>query len=279
MRYFKSKCTPVYAGVDWLTATASTPESERGLWELGERLIQRAKLEGENPLRWHGNGYSGWSCEGMAVGSRAQGSLLRLSGQQASYEWRHAIATSDNASRLDLAVDVDFEQPMTVVARELYRDVGQVPSRNGRPPTRTLVQCSDGGQTCYVGKRVSDQMGRCYDKGVESGTAPAGRKWRWEVEYKGDWAWTLANGLKSIEEENRTIAGTVAAWFAARGGRIWPQVPFIALCKWEPRTPSSDRKLHWLASCVRPTAVALCDELGHLRVTTALGLAQNKGSP
>jgi hypothetical protein len=168
---------------------------------------------------------------------------------------------------------------MTVLARELYRDVGQVSSRNGRPPTRTLIQCSDGGQTCYIGKRVSEQLGRLYDKGVESRTHPAGTRWRYEVEYKGDQAWNAAVGLKGGDSEALTISGTVADWFSSRGGRVWRSGDFVALNKWSKETTTDDRKMQWLARCVRPTAVALSDRLGHLRVTTALGLAQNKGSP
>jgi DNA relaxase NicK len=168
---------------------------------------------------------------------------------------------------------------VTQLARQLYRDVGQAPSRNGRPPTRTLIRDSDGGQTVYIGRRVSENMGRLYDKGVESATNAPGTRWRYEVEYKGDQAWNAVQALLPVEEEARCVSSTVAQWFSSRGGRVWRHDSLLAVRNWGPKETSTDKQLQWLARGVRPTVVALIDRLGYHRVTTALGLGARSTDP
>lgn len=279
MRYHTQSVNIGHAGVDWLTCTAKTKSGAEGLWAVAERVLSWAKLEGENPTRWHGHGYSGWSVTGLSVGARSGDSLLRLSGQQAINEWRHALATAENASRFDLAVDLYFDLPVTSLAVKLYRDVGHAPSRNGRPPTRTLIRDSDHGQTVYIGRRVSENMGRLYDKGVESATNPPGTRWRYEVEYKGDSAWNAVLGLLPAQEEAQAVSSSVAQWFGSRGGRVWRTESSLALRKCQPKETSTDRQLSWLARGVRPTVMALIDQLGYDRVATALGIGARSGTP
>lgn len=279
LRCHKQPIKRVTANVDWLTCTGKSRDSRNALWEIGERLLHRGQREGEDPTRWHGHGYDGWSGIGVSVGARPDSVILRLSSEQASNEWLHSLRAAENVSRLDLAVDVYFHLPVTVVARQLYRDASHVPSRNGRPISRTIIQDSHHGQTCYLGKRVSDEMGRVYDKGVESRTLPPGLRWRYEVEYKRESAWAHANGLARAESERPAISSIVAQWFGARGGRVWDEDSVPALCQWLPKEPSDTRKLHWLARGVRPTAVALVDSLGYDRVLTALGLQDAHRTP
>jgi len=274
MRHLASGFKLTHVGVDWLSCSANDRVGAAHLWEVGERLLNRAKLEGERPTRWHGHGYDGYRAGGISVGSRKDSTLVRLSGKEACYEWEHAVSAADNVSRLDLAVDVQFERPVSALAVQLYRDSGHVSSRGGRPRTRTLVICSDGGQTCYLGRRVSDAMGRLYDKGVESATAPAGTLWRYEVEYKRGPALFAAQTLSRAESVEGAISSTVASWFGARGGRVWGFSPELALIQWS-RSPTSDaNRLSWLARCVRPTVVALTETEGYYRVSTALGWPQ-----
>jgi DNA relaxase NicK len=266
----------VRAGVDWLTTTTTTPASSETLWKFAVQSLTVGLPEGEHPARWHAHGYEGWSVEGLSFGARSDGVLVRLSGQKACNEWRAALAAADNVTRLDLAVDLEFQAPMPALARNLYRDTGHKSSRNGRPFNRSLVISSDGGTTCYLGSRSSDYFGRCYDKGVEQKAASPGKLWRYELEVKGDPAFQFASQLATTEDERAKLVATTMEWFRSRGARVqlsW--IPFnTCSVKLADATPS--KRIQWLARCVRPTAVELSDELGRERVLGILGLLPTK---
>lgn len=269
----------VAAAIDWCTATATTAESSENLWSVGERLIQESLLKGELTARWHGHGYDGWSVAGCSLGRRPDGVLLRLSGQKAGYHWCEAVSASDNVTRLDLAVDVECEPPVTSVAVDLYRDAGHGPSRNGRPPSRSIVRSSDGGATCYVGKRASEKMGRCYDKGVEQKSHQPGHWWRWELELKGDSAFHTAASLRQIDDYGRMLVATALGFFRERGGRPPAFEGPVAIINRCLQPTNAAKRIQWLARSVRPTVVSLIDALGHDRVLGALGLGRAIDNP
>lgn len=265
-------CQTFNASVDWLTCTGSTPSAESTLWALGDRLLDRSELEGEKPSRWHSNGYSGWTGPGVAFGKRPDGVVLRLSGAQAAKQWFEATSACENLSRLDMTVDTKFDPPVTEVARDIYGSVGHRPSRNGRPPKTTLWMGSDGGQTVYIGARVSENFGRVYDKGIESETAPAGEWWRWEVEAKGDTALSAGKALLLAEDPMRSLHSHVASWFAQRCGYVFPDVSMRCFYKECQQPSTNEKRLSWLATSVRPSIGKLV-EAGLLKeVLAALGL-------
>ena len=178
--------------------------------------MSAGEIEGEKTTRWHANGYSGWSSAGVAFGERADSVILRLSSSKAAEEWVEAAAAGENFTRLDIAVDTELDPPVTRLARDVYRDTGHVPSRNGRPPKRTFITSSDGGVTAYVGSRVSENFGRLYDKGIEQKTHTAGKWWRWEVELKGDMANAGMTSMLQAPNSRLWQHAFVASWFRRR---------------------------------------------------------------
>jgi len=266
------QCKVTGASVDWLTVTASTKSNRERLWNLGERLLNRAQSEGEHTPRWHAHGYSGRSAPHLAIGARDDSVCLRLSSYQSGEKWIEALAACENVTRLDLAVDCELDSPATSLARQVYNDAGHITPVTGRPPKRRLIVSGDGGSTVYIGARVSQQMGRLYDKGVESKTRPAGCWWRWEVEYKGDKSAAVAATLGRIDHAGTFIVATVASWFRARSGNSFTTSTtpdFYKVCK---PAPSVDAQLSWLARGVRPTVRRLLDQVGVERVLFALGI-------
>jgi hypothetical protein len=261
-------------GVDWITCTTTARESSEALWAVALQLLPRHLEKGEDPTRWHGHGYDGLQAGGLCFGSRTDGVLVRLSGQQARDEWRAPCGAADNVTRLDLALDLESDVPKTAMARDLYRDSFHSHPRNGRPPIRSLVTSSDHGSTCYVGKRSSENFGRLYDKGVQQKTHAPGLWWRWEVELKGDTAAGTAAGLLQAPSEACSIADTTVDWFTARGGRVPRAEGILAIRNWGRDPTKTDKRIQWLARSVRPTAVKLLDVLGRERVLTALGMSQ-----
>lgn len=265
------KCKVVNASVDWITCTASSRDAKRALWKVGERVLNRRESEGENTSRWHANGYQGWSNGATAMGVRKDGCILRISGEEASHEWRDAFAASENCSRLDFAVDCYSDPPVPALSRNIYRDIRHVRPLNGRPPTRSLILSGDGGSTVYVGARTSEQYGRVYDKGIESKTRPAGSWWRWEVEYKGKLSWLHGSALMRTDDQGVAIMSNNAHWFRTRTLHSYPatSVPLNLFVSKD--STSVDRQLSWLARGVRPTVQALIERLGESRVLFALG--------
>lgn len=265
-------CKIVDAGVDWMTATASSPSLRENLWLVARRLLETRQREGERPSAWHAHGYGGWKCSHLAFGARRDSVCLQLTSFEAEQEWRHCIGACENVSRFDLSVDTHFDPPVTTLSRKMYVDAGHTKPPNGRKPRRELRVSSDGGSTLYIGARQSEQFGRLYDKGIEQGTHEPGHWWRWEVELKGSAAWNAAGALRRIDDPRIMILLSVNSWFRSRTSHSYSvdqqQFTFVG----SRRETDVDRQLQWLARGVRPTVQNLLDHVGRERVLFALGL-------
>lgn len=277
------RCKVAAANVDWLTCTATSPESRDELWLHGLRLLQACKSEGERASAWHANGYAGRKGPHFAFGAREDSVCLQLSSSQAADEWSHCLRASENVTRLDLAVDSYFDPPVTALSRHVYRDACHTPSPNGKPPKKTLYIDNHGGSTLYVGARASENYGRLYDKGIEQKTHPAGQWWRWEIELKGRVAGEAASQLLASDNYRVLIVASVASWFLARTSNAFTSLERL-LTFVVPREPTAvDRQLAWLARGVRPTIAHLVERVGRERVLFALGLlpqsAVNQADP
>lgn len=262
-----------HAGVDWITCTAATEQARNRLYFLGERLLHRNQQEGQDATSWRGNGYSGRLSGGTRVGVRPDSVILTLSSVEASEEWKHALSAAENCSRLDLAVDIEYELPVATLARDLYRGRMHKSSRNGRRCARSLTVSSDGGATVYFGKRVSENFGRVYDKGVEQQACEPGKWWRWEVELKGATAWHVSSQMKELETSAAFCRAFVHDWFRDRAPFCYRTTDAIKLCQLKPRASDRARQLEWLAKGVRPTVAKLVEWYGRDRVLHALGLS------
>lgn len=123
-------------------------------------------------------------------------------------------------------------------------------------------------------------MGRIYDKGRESKLEQFWNCVRYEVEYKGAWAWSvgrelLAHGSNSddVSSESSLVASRVAAFLQARHlalPRGWAFGLHSGVAR--SRTDAA-RRLEWLTHSVRPSIMLLVG-MGKLEETlTALGLS------
>lgn len=270
-----SGSTVTSSHVDWLTVTTKSDDGSEALWQLGNRLCTATEHEGEFPTGWHGHGYRGWHTPGIAFGARADGGYMRLSGAQSAEHWFEALATAENCSRIDLAVDTQLDLPVTSIVDECY---GEIPNRarhGGRPPMMRVVKDTRAGQTLYLGARTSTSFGRLYDKGVESKSAAPGLRWRFELEAKQERAQQFAELLKAAACPRSFIQGAVAGFFFDRIGVRLAQIPLASFNKTERDAPTSARLLQWLSIGVRPTVAKLMRVYGRQRVLTALGIPLN----
>lgn len=258
--------------VDWVTVTGKSLDQSERLWELGNRLCASGEQKGELPTAWHGHGYRGASVDGCAYGARADGCYLRLSGSKSAEHWREALTACENCSRIDLAVDTQFDDPVTSLVSELYSQVPDASEHGGRPPMKRVVMDTRGGQTLYFGARSSERFGRLYDKGIESKSHGAGQRWRWEVEMKQRAARALSEGVLTAECPTSYVQGAVAGFFWSRARVTIAELQRGVVHNESPEPTRADKLLKWLTIGVRPTVSRLIEVYGRERVLHALGI-------
>jgi hypothetical protein len=267
--------TVIGDGVDWLTLTAKSEEKAATLWNLGRCLCAAGESKGEPSAGWHAHGYRGLSGKHVAFGARPDGVYLRLSGPESLKHWREALTTAENCSRIDLAVDTQFDPPMPSFVHQLYVQSVHRSVHGGRPPLRRLVTDTAGGATCYFGSRSSELFARVYDKGVESGTQPKGRWFRWETEAKDSWARAHSEVLLAAENSSPVVRTQVAAFFRRRSGVELPVSGGAEINNLGQEVTTDAKLLHWLSVGVRPTVQRLVRLYGSERILNALGLPPN----
>jgi len=263
------------SGVDWLTATTSDEQTAQGWY----RVFQEWKetLAGEHngnsgQKRWSALGYIGWSISGMRIGgNKNDGFIVVLSGPDTSKLWRHFAQHRQRITRMDLAVTITAGFELPGVAEKYYSTLsGEDKSKR----SYSVIRNTKGGQTLYVGARSSDQFGRVYDKGAQSGTYPSGFKWRYEVEYKKPRANIAAKALMAFEaQEAKRVVSTVYHWFEERGVRpLFSSSGDGIRLETEAKVDSDKKKLNWLRAQVSPSVEYLLSRGRGREALVALGL-------
>lgn len=268
--------TSLETGVDWITLTCRQEDERRqdfarSAWDAKDQQTS-VTMEQLKPWKWHG--YEGWRVSGLSYGRRQDTDIIVASGPTANRFWRLFHKTSTNVSRLDLQCTVLLNEPIPGLVQHWYNHISPV---EGRKAAMVVNNC--GGTTLYVGSRSSDQFGRFYDKGIESGvTLTPGLVYRYEVEYKAERAKKMSDTLYlqicSRRPAERVIPATVWTWFNDRSvAPIYPsqpgEVPIIVSL--DARDENTERTLTWLKMQVRPSVARLLPH-HRLRALQALGL-------
>jgi hypothetical protein len=270
----------VDVGVDWITATAARDDQGEALQNLGRLLLHEQAALGNIESLWKGQGYHGKRCGAVAVGVRHDGCILRLSSSAAASHYRQTILTARQVSRIDLQVTASDSSQLADRAHLAYYQTSDAPRRGGRPPSASLRLDQERGQTCYIGSRTSDVVGRLYDKGLEQKNAPQGQYWRYELEYKRQLAKSVAHLVSRAETGPDHIAARVVDYFAARGvpgPEVRNNLSSILREAGRPTTldrkSDHDRSLRWLSNSVAPTVQRLLESDQREALLRALGLA------
>jgi DNA relaxase NicK len=270
------------AEVDWLTVTVKDKTKQGLLAEEVNRLMGVRKDQGYTQKQWSFRGYDGWICGSIRWGTRNDGSIVMLSGEDAELNWPVVLSWCDNCTRVDLAVTVEMLEPRPNVAKDAYDVLTLGGSATGIQPRKlSFVQNNEGGQTFYLGSRASDQFGRLYDKGVESGEdvgIPVGLIWRYEVEFKQYRAGRIAKQMFEAAKESAgyhaQIGETVYKWFLSRGVSpifsAYDNLPFSTQVY--AKVSDDDITLRWLSTQVRPSIERLSRNGKGGEVRQALGL-------
>lgn len=260
----------VNSTVDWATFTSRTREGEAMLHEAFNDMMPHLD---EEPREWQWMGYYGLSGPGLACGSRADGTILRASGSWSNdIVWALPKAKDIRPSRVDLQATIKTEHYQADLAETIYNHRDDYASGRKRVPTFTLTVNTDGGATLYAGKRTSARMLRVYDKYAESKFNLEWENcWRYEVEFKGNWAsgwWNDITSQKIGLEDTPAIVHrhsedlcVPALWNRDGDGKV----SFTSA-----RVQTDQGVLEWMRAQVSPSVARLIDKGKEDEVINAL---------
>lgn len=252
----------IFVGVDWLTCT--TKDDKVGLhWSMiADRRKREKALNGMDVTPWKNKWYEGVNYAGLIWAySTRLGYIMTAQGYVAMEYWRQILPAAARVTRLDVQTTVLLPEPNIGLASEWFdRNKGKGGNRK-----YTIIQNSRDGQTLYVGSRHSDQFGRLYDKGVRSGEYKPGSLWRYEVQVMKPRADVLAEKMLERHEQGGDLDIPVKTyvwnWFNARGVEpVYNPGNNAFVAEVGKAVTTTDRKLTWLRSQVRPTLQRLIAE-------------------
>jgi hypothetical protein len=275
------------AHIDWITTTwrAGTLVMDQSFanaqaqWVWNAMGVTSAVLPLE---RWAWQGYIGWSCGDIAFGERPDGCVVRASGATAGRYWTDGRPTGHNVSRIDVCVDVWWnEPPDSIIARHNVETIDARQQAHSRPWRVACVNGYGDGDTLYLGARSSDTYVRIYNKEKESDNE---ERWqgctRYEVEFKNAEAVAYVGRMGSRRNDTGRTAQEVHSVLYRRGicvladlladGAVSAPIGRVVT--------SDDRKLDWLRTQVAPTIKHLTVTMGRDIVLSALGLDISKRS-
>lgn len=270
--------------LDWLTATTRDRRKARKLVKYAKNVEVVETVAGNRSRPFPLGNYVGYRCGRVGWGENVSGALVQLSGQLAQEHFFQICQISDAYTRLDIAVTVQTDTYAPDVGRTSYHQARAWRADHPRAAAATLVENTDGGSTCYVGKRSSDRYLRIYDKQAEtiaSQDAAAidrySKCWRYELELHDTAATAIRDALLRTENRARWIADYVAYHCRAHG--IEP----IFQSDQPPRLPHGfrrrsdrDSRLEWISRTVAPTIKWLLDTTPADELADRLGLGERK---
>jgi hypothetical protein len=245
------------ACLDWVTLTGEDGDGETKPMKEAVAAMERLVAEHGQWRNFSLQGYRGQTCGPVSAGFNGDNFIIRVSGKEAdNIETLIPSFASCRPTRVDYQVTVRLEKPDKGLASRSFAIMEKSNGLQG--PKRFLAFFTSNSDTLYVGKRTSPVMLRLYDKtfdvNIANGTQhPLGSFWRYEVEYKRQYAKLALD--KWLLETNRTefIKGAVAAEFTKRGAPSFGSVQDYgtALKAYIPPT-TVNSNLAWLKTTVRP---------------------------
>lgn len=254
----------VEAGIDYITVSA-TGDQARFVQQAAERLGRRRERLGDSPKPFSALGYDGVSVGPVFFGFREDGrSLFRVSGPVAGEAFDLVATNEMHFTRIDIQMTIRpgglFLNPnlAKTVLRESNRRRLANPNQN-----YSHVRMIDGngkGDTVMVGSRSSGKYARIYDKDAESGDDRYAGCWRYELEYKAEYANLVRDQLVDEYNREQVIVDLIVSQM-----EVWEIPAFVSRGKHRPLrgAPSlptdNERSLEWIRTQVLPTIRRLRD--------------------
>lgn len=268
--------------VDYITLTAqlNTPECHT-LERLYDSLRFNDICHGHDEKPMRQLGYVGTVINGMFLGSRADGRILRASSVMA-----HAIADllriyspTPRCTRLDVQITTSSIWDVDDKAKSLRDEVlaHQAASEQPNHPRLTLIEGHGRGDSLMVGSRSSQVYVRVYDKTREQCEDGPPWRWRYECELKSETAVQALHYITQSAYAREAIGALVLHYLNSRG--IFLDETFTAedyITSPQTRPPTDDeRSLEWLRNSVGKVSRRLIRN-GYLdEVLSALGISSD----
>lgn len=259
-------------GIDWITATATHKTSARKLYLEGTRLLEDEARSGNDRHHWSMQGYQGFKCGSVQVGTRHDGGIVRLSGGYANDHWTTVFKKADNVSRLDVQVTIKPDNGASRFIQQTYKRACRYSSSLTRGPEVKSFRSLRSGNTVYLGSRKSEVFGRCYDKWRESKLDHYAECVRLEVEMKERLALRAAAGLYDSRRPATDMLGIVYYFFQKRAGATWTAVNMPTFIKGRRSATDRERQLEWVRTACAPTIKRLIADGYRDEVLECLGL-------
>lgn len=244
------------SGIDWLTLTFSKETAQNGLEEIIFKHMEQKERDGDEFKPGSALGYDGFRAGSIFYGVRADGCMLRVSGITASELFGAIGGYNVRCTRIDIQSTYKCipGMPMWAAWQASLVEGLRAEKKPCNWPKLTHINGFGQGDTVTVGSRSSDKYGRIYDKEMESLDPDYQGCWRYEVEYKGDYAQACFEALSKGGSLPRNCESLVSSQFA-----LWClPVPMVAPDDVSalvlPReTTDAARRLAWLRKQVMPT--------------------------
>src|SRR4051812_38581446 len=128
------------------------------------------------------------------------------------------------------------------------------------------------GSTCNIGSRISERYLRLYDKTAETKGEYPVRCWRYEIEYKGGRAKQCANAIFTSRDPTLQTFNAVRAVYGEYGIHLHTKGPSMG---WRDagyrRVTDDERRMLWVARCIRPVIRRLVEAYDAETVAEMLG--------
>lgn len=273
-----SKTMVIDGGIDAVTATLTVESAGYAAWlNRCYELLEISEGYGNFGKEWGKLGYRGRKAGSVFVGERDKDAMLEAKGHMSEIAYREAYNEHIHYSRLDLQITVRLPERDLEYGKARRKEAT---AHNNTIPVarRRKIHAhddDDGGYTVYVGSRLSEQFGRCYNKEAEDADPAYECCWRYEVELHNDSATRMGHILRQYGANSWTACRSlVGNWFVEKGVYVpWDWSDNYEIERVRGKVVSDiHRRLEWLAKQVAPTVASLTAAGYRDNVVSALGL-------
>lgn len=245
------------ACLDWVTLVGEDAQGKVSVVEEAVAAMEKLVTEHGQWRDFNLQGYKGQTCGPISAGFNGDNFIIRISGKSADeVETLIPSFASCKPTRVDYQVTIQLEKPDKALASRAF---GIMEKSNGlQGPKRFLAFFTSNSDTLYVGKRTSPVMLRLYDKTPDVNIAnrtkyAPGSFWRYEVEYKRQYATVAFETWRISPNRTELIKDTVASEFLKRNAPFNGSVQEYGTALKAYLAPTTvNSNLKWLKSTVRP---------------------------
>ena len=245
------------ACLDWVTLVGEDSEGKSQPMVEAVRAMEELVLMHGQWRNFSLQGYKGQTCGPISAGFNGDNFIIRISGKAADeIETLIPSFAVCKPTRVDYQVTVKLEKPDKGLAGRTFAIMEKSNGLAG--PKRFLAFFTSNSDTLYVGKRTSPVMLRLYDKTPDINLAnktkhPLGSFWRYEVEYKRQYAKVALETWLAWTNRTELIKDTVANEFLKRNAPFASSVQDYGTALKAYIAPTTvNSNLAWLKTTVRP---------------------------